>query len=220
MNIRKQKNAIIKNVLKKELGPARLFFMIKCSSLGKRLFKKSKWGKTGDAESDFLKPYAVAAALYIKLKKKTGREKALGIMRNIIVPVGCIQQNAMVAETDIPDNEPMKRLMAFNNLMDIKGASQFNERKYVKKEKNICHFKIKRCVYRDFFDSFGIPELTKLFCEVYKDFFIPAFPAFNVHRGSSWENTLAYGREECDFIFELKKQNRETAFNQREEQSC
>ncbi len=205
MNIKKQKNYIVKDVLKKELGLKWLFFLTKCSILSKGVFQKSKWGKTKNAESDFLKPYAVVVVLYIKLKAKYGQDKAFKIMTDIIVPIGCIQQNAMVADTNLADDEPMKRLMAFNNFMDKKGATQFNDRKYVKQDKKICHFKIKRCVYKDFFDFFGISELTKLFCEVDKKFFIPAFPKFIVHRGSSWENTLAYGKNECDFIFEIKE---------------
>lgn len=204
MNIKRQKSAIVKNTLKKALGWRWLLFLVKCSIRSKGIFKKSKWGKTKDAESDFIKPYAIVAMLDIELKEIFGQDNAFKIMRDIIVPVGCIQQNALLAETNISDNEPMSKLMAYNNLMDKKGATQFNEREYVKKEENICHFKIKRCVYKDFFDFFEILEIVELFCEVDKEFFIPAFPNFNVHRGSSWENTLAYGKKECDFIFELK----------------
>ncbi len=204
MNIKKQKSLIVKTILKKELGFKWLFFLIKCSIRSKGIFRKSKWGKIENSESNFLKSYAVVAMLYLELKEIFDQDKAFKIMRDIVVPVGCIQQNALLAETNTSDDESMKKLMAFNNLMDKKGATQFNQREYVKKEDNICYFKIKRCVYKDFFDSLKIPEITKLFCEVDKDFFIPAFPNFNVHRGSSWENTLAYGKNECDFIFELK----------------
>jgi len=205
MNIKKQKNEIIKNVLKKEFGWRWLFFLIKSSIYGNKLFKTTKWGKNKDeAESKFLKSYAIVAALYIKLKKKFEKEKAFYIMKNIIVPVGCIQQNALLAETNLPDDKPMIKLMAFNNLMDKKGAAKFNEREYVKKQENICHYKIKKCVYKDFFNSLGVLELTEFFCEVDKKFFIPAFPKFKVHRGSSWENTIAYGKPECDFIFEKR----------------
>jgi hypothetical protein len=205
MNVQTQKSSIVKQVLKKELGWTWLFFLMKCSILSKRMFQKSTWGKTHDAESDFLKSYAVVVTLYLQLKEKFGRDKAYGIVKKMVVPIGCIQQNAMVAETGISDDEPMKRLMAFNNLMDKKGATRFNDRRYVQQEENVCHFKIRRCVYKDFFDFFGVPELAELFCEVDKEFFIPAFPKFHVHRGGSWENTLAYGRKECDFIFELKE---------------
>lgn len=202
MPTEKQKNDIVKKTLKTELGWMWLPFLINCSILSKGLFKKSRWGNRSDAESEFLKPYAIVAALYIKLKNKLGNERAYSVMRNIVVPIGCNQQNTLLDETGLSDDIPMKRLMAFNDLMDKKGATQFNERVYVKTNESVCQFKIKRCIYKVFFDSLGVSELTKLFCEVDREFFIPAFPKFKVHRGSSWENTLAYGKPECNFIFE------------------
>ena len=144
MNIKKQKNSIVKKVLKKELGWKWLPFLVKCSILSKGLFKRTKWGKQKNNESEFLKPYAIVVMLYIKLKEKFGKDKAFLIMRTIIVPVGCIQQNALLDETNISDDEPMKRLMAFNNLMDKKGATQFNDREYIKKDNIVCHFEIER----------------------------------------------------------------------------
>ena len=46
--------------------------------------------------------------------------------------------------------------------------------------------------------------LGKLFCEVDREFFPEAFPDFRFHRGDSWDNTIAYGKDHCDFIFEKK----------------
>ena len=72
------------------------------------------------------------------------------IMRNIIVPIGCNQQTILINSINISEDEPMKWLMTFNNLMDKKGATQFNDREYIKRDNNVCHFKIKRCVFKDF----------------------------------------------------------------------
>jgi hypothetical protein len=94
--------------------------------------------------------------------------------------------------------------MAFNNLMDKKGAPQFNKREYVKQNNNICHFIITRCVFYDFFTEAGTPELTRLFCEVDREFFPGAFPDFRFYRDGSWENTIAYGKNQCEFVFERK----------------
>ncbi len=130
MNTKNKKWVIIKKVLKRELGRTWFFFLFKCLLPSKSLFKNSRWGKVKNAESDFIKPYSLAATLYIKLKEKFGKERAFKIMRNIIVPVGCNQQTALLNLIDISDDEPMKRLMAFNNLMEKKGATQFNDRQY------------------------------------------------------------------------------------------
>jgi hypothetical protein len=103
------------------------------------------------------------------------------------------------------DKEPMEQLMAFNDLMDRKGAPRFNKREYVKQDDDTCYFVIKRCVFKDFFTEAGTPDLAKIFCEVDREFFPKAFSDLKFHRGSSWENTIAYGREHCEFMFERKK---------------
>jgi len=64
MNVKKQKSSIIKQELKKELGWTWLFFLLKCSILSKGLFNKSKWGKMKNAESEFLKPYAIVVMFF------------------------------------------------------------------------------------------------------------------------------------------------------------
>lgn len=202
MNSNNKKSIIVKTVLKKELGWTWLLFLFISLLSSKPLFKSTRWGKEKGAESAFIKPYALVAKLYIRLKKKFGKDKAYEIMGEIIVPVGCNQQTALLDSINISDDEPMKKLMAFNNLMEQKGATRFNDRIYSKKTDNICHFKIRRCVYKDFFDAVSTPELARFFCDVDEEFFPTAFPKFKVHRGGSWENTLAYGKEECDFIFE------------------
>jgi hypothetical protein len=57
----------------------------------------------------------------------------------------------------------------------------------------------------DFFTEVGTPELTRLFCEVDREFFPRAFPDLRFYRGDSWENTIAYGKNQCEFIFETKQ---------------
>lgn len=51
----------------------------------------------------------------------------------------------------------------------------------------------------------GTPELARLLCESDNEFWPQRCPDFEFHRGDSWENTIAYGREQCDFIFEQKR---------------
>jgi len=132
-------------------------------------------------------------------------------MAKILVPLGCNKQWEHLQSLRFSDTQPMEKLMTFNNLMDRRGASRFNRRKYVKLNDDVCHFIITRCVFKDFFTEAETPELTKLFCEVDKKFFPKAFPEFKFHRGNSWENTIAYGKDYCEFIFKRKvENNRET----------
>lgn len=198
---------IIKAVLRKELGKTWFIFLIRSSFYGKSLFKKSQWGKSNSEESKFLKRFSIVVALYLKLTEEFGKDKAYQIMYDISVPVGLSNQMNLVQSAGISDEFPMKRLMAFIKLMESEGATKYNEKIYVTRSAEVCHLKMKRCVFNDFFDAFNVPELTKLFCEVDFNFFPKGFPKLNAHRNGSWENTLAYGKKECDFVWELKRES-------------
>ena len=126
-------------------------------------------------------------------------------MRKLLVTLGCEEQWSHLNSLDLKGKGPMEKLMAFNNLMDEKGAPQFNKREYLKRNNTICHFIIKRCIFKDFFTEVEMAELTKLFCEVDKEFFPKAFPEFEFSRNGSCENTIAYGKDHCEFVFERKE---------------
>ena len=195
---------IIKSVLSEEIGWSWPLFLVKSLIKGKAIFRKTRWAKTKSAESKFVKRFSLACAVYVGLGEKIGKEKAFEVVKSILVPIGVNEQWNHLNSLRLSKNTGMARLMAFHNLMDKKGAPQFNRREYVKQNSNICYFIITRCVFYDFFTEAGTPELTKLFCEVDREFFPAAFPDFKFDRGSSWENTIAYGKEHCDFIFTEK----------------
>jgi hypothetical protein len=47
--------------------------------------------------------------------------------------------------------------------------------------------------------------IKKLSCEVDRRFFPEAFPGLIFHRGNSWEKTIVYGKDHCEFVFEKKE---------------
>ena len=199
-----QEAKIIKSVLGKEIGWSWPLFLVKSLIKGNAIFRKTHWAKAKGGESEFVKRFSLASAVYVGLGGKIGKEKAFEVVKKILVPIGVNEQWNHLDSLHLSENTGMARLMAFHSLMDKKGAPQFNKREYVKQNGNICHFTITRCVFYDFFTDVGTPELTKLFCEVDSEFFPGAFPDFKFGRGNSWENTIAYGKDHCDFIFTKK----------------
>ena len=125
-------------------------------------------------------------------------------MENILVPIGCAEQWDHLSAIDVAGKSPMDQLRAFNERMDEQGGPRFNVREVLRQDDEICHFTITRCVFYDFFAESGTPELTELFCEVDRRFFPEAFPGLRFHRGGSWDNTIAYGDDHCEFVFEQK----------------
>lgn len=207
--MRIQEIATMESVLSRKVGWLWPIFLIKCLFRNKSMFSKSRWSKSEGAESEFVRRFSLASAVYLELQAKFGKEEAFETMKNILIPIGCNEQWKHFQSLEVFGKKPMEQLMEFNDLMDREGAPQFNERKYTRQDRNTCHFAITRCVFKDFFTEMGTPELAKLFCEVDREFFPKAFPDLVFHRGSSWKNTIAYGMDHCEFIFE--KKNRSTS---------
>ena len=168
------------------------------------VFSSTRWSNTTGPETEFVRRMSVAPPLYRELAGKLGRDEAFEVAKKLLVSIGCAEQWDHLNTMDAAGEAGMERLMAFNDLMDQKGAPRFNTREYVRQDDDICHFRITRCVFNDFFTEAGTPELAKLFCLVDREFFPEAFPDFEFHRGDSWENTIVYGRDHCEFVFEKR----------------
>jgi hypothetical protein len=199
-----KESQIIKSILSASIGWSWPVVLLKALARKNAVFSKTRWSNTRGSESEFVKRISVALPLYVELRERIGREEAFEVMEELLVSIGCNEQWGHLNSMDVAQGAGMERLMAFNKLMDQKGAPRFNRREYVKQDENICHFLITRCLFNDFFTEAGTPELTKLFCEVDRRFFPEAFPDFRFHRGDSWENTIAYGKDHCEFVFEKK----------------
>jgi hypothetical protein len=195
---------IITSILRTRIGWSFPILILKAMVRKKAVFRKTRWSSIPGSESEFVKRISLAPALYVELEKKVGREGAFEVMDDLLVSVGCNEQWGHLNALDVLEGTAMARLMAFNKCMDQAGTPRFNKRGYVEQNERICHFLITRCIFYDFFSEAGTPELTKAFCEVDRRFFPEAFPEFRFHRGDSWENTIAYGKDHCEFIFEKK----------------
>jgi hypothetical protein len=168
------------------------------------LLSKTRWAETSGPESEFAKRLSLAPALYGSLGRRIGRDQASQAMHEIIVSVGWSEQWDHLNSMHLTEATGMERLVAFNKLMDREGAPRYNKREYVRQDDSICHFRITRCIFSDFFTEAGTPELTRSFCEVDRRFFPEAFPDFRFDRGDSWENTIAHGKSHCEFVFEKR----------------
>jgi len=195
---------ILKSVLRQETGWRWPFLLASSLVKKNKVVAHTRWANNADDEALFIRRIAITASLFKQLIKKTGRDRAYRIMRKIVIPIGCNEQWEHIRSLNLPEKTGMERLMAFHALMDRVGAPKFNTRKYIEQDDTTCHFIITRCVFNDFFSEAGVSELTQLFCEVDSEFFPAAFTDLTFHRGGDPENTIAYGKDHCEFIFEKK----------------
>jgi hypothetical protein len=195
---------VIRSALKESLGLSWPLFLAKCGIYSNTVFKNTHWASTPGEESKFVKRMAIAPAIYLKLSERLGKEKAYEVMEQMFVAVSVEDLQSFLDTSGSYGKTAMERLLAFNEAYDTKGATRFMEKDVLRQDENTCHFIVKRCVVWDFMQEAGVPELTKPFCESDHVFFSKAFPEFEFSRGASRENTLAYGRSQCECLFEKK----------------
>ena len=196
--------SIVTRALAKELGPSWPTALIAAQMRTGRVFGETHWAKETGVEAEFARRLSISTALYRGLLKKLDGDRALGIMRRILVPLGTGEQLDNLDRWGVSQKTGPEKLLAFYDAMGTGGVGQFVHRTITEKGDSVLSFQVRNCLFKRFYDETGTPELTRLFCEVDVEFFAQAFPDFNFHRGSSLENTVAYGKDHCEFVFEKK----------------
>jgi hypothetical protein len=195
---------VILSVLRNELGLSSWLSLVKCQIEKGRIFGQTHWANENSIEYVFAKRLSISSAIYLELLKRLNKEKAFEIMRKILVPVGTKEQLDNLDKWGVSQKRGMEKLLAFYDAMGKGGVGRFVQRTIIEKNDRFLHYEVRNCFFDRFYQETGTPELTRLFCEVDGEFFSRAFPDFRFHRGDSFENTVAYGKEHCDFIFEKK----------------
>jgi hypothetical protein len=193
---------IMKSVLGRELGGLWPLLLAGCWISKIAIFHNTHWANLKTRESKFAKRLSISAAIYLNLMNKYGKQRAFEIVKGILVPIGLNEQLNNLNSLELSDKNGMERLLAFYDFMGKGGVGQFVKRKIVQKDRQTLHYEVRDCFFARFYGETGTPELTKLFCEVDREFFPRAFPDFRFHRGSSFENTVAHGKDHRVFIFE------------------
>ncbi len=193
---------IIRSVLGDTIGRMWFASLLTCWRKARSIFKNTKWNLEPGPEAQFVRRLALATAMYKELTDKFGSETAFEIVQRIVVQIGFEEQSVNASQMHGTWDTEFSRLEAFHDLMDEKGGPRFNTRTFLQRDERLCHFRVTRCVFHDFFSSVEASELTRLFCEVDRVFFTTEFPSVKFHRNGSWENTIAFGRDFCEFIFE------------------
>lgn len=197
---------LIVSTLRSETGGKWILILVAALFKRNQVFRRTRWATdaVSKQEAAYAGRFAMASAVYTELSENIGKQRAFDTMRRILVPIGCNAVRKLFKSANVSHRSGMDRLMAFNDFILKNDEAKFNAREYVTVDGFTCHYVIRRCVVYDFFLEAGTPELAKLICDVDREFFPEAFPDFTFGRGDSWENTIAYGKQHCDFILKKK----------------
>ncbi len=191
---------IIVSVLSRALGWSMPSVLLKSLRRKSDVLRATSWAGMQTEEAKFARRVALSSALYLTLLERIPQEQAFELMRRMLVPIGVQEQLASIQ--NLKGSTDWARLQAFYDFMGVGGVGQFVERTLVENNERKMHYEVRNCFFHRFYSQADTPELTQLFCEVDDAFFAVAFPGYRFHRGDSMQNTVAHGREHCDFIFE------------------
>jgi len=154
---------------------------------------------------EFVRTAALQTWLYIRLKKKTGKEKAYEIVRALIIPIGLSVQQSNFRTVEAP--RTFENLLRYQQRTNREGPTRWNELEVIEQSGERYEFRVKNCLFHDFFTRMGVPELTALMCAVDNAIFNTYLPEEITFHRHGVGNRIADGALECRFVCEYHRKN-------------
>ena len=156
-----------------------------------------------DLPEDFVKTVALQAWLYIRLKDRVGREKAYEIMRAVILPIAlAVQQGNFRC---VEAGRTFENLINYQQRTNREGPTRWNRMEIDEQSEKRYAFRVKNCLFYDFFSGIGAPELTKFMCATDNAVFGTYLPEEITFHRNGLSHTIADGAPECRFVIEYKR---------------
>ena len=153
-----------------------------------------------DLPKEFRKITALQTWMYIRLKSKVGQEKAYEIVRAFVLPIGLAVQQGNFRNVESP--RTFENLIAYQQRTNREGPTRWNEMEVVEQGDQKYEFRVKNCMFHEFYTQLGIPELTKLMCEVDNVIFNTYLPEEVTFHRNGIGNRIVDGATECHFVIE------------------
>jgi hypothetical protein len=160
-------------------------------------FKKSL---PKELEKDFVHVTALQTWMYLRLKERIGQEKAYEIVRAVVIPTGLAVQQGTMRTVEVP--RTFENFIVFHEQMSQEGLTRWSKKEVLEQSENRYEWQILNCGFYDFFSKIGVPELTKLMCEVDNAIYNTYLPDELTFHRNGVGNRIADGAKTCHFILE------------------
>lgn len=194
-NLRKVTSPVLVHLIGKELRLPRLFLWRCRLTLGR--FKRSI-----DARfpADLVDLAALPIWIYLNLEQRIGQLKAFEIMRVAILTGGVAKWNLQFETVERP--RTFANLFAQELRVNQSGLTRWNTLEVVWNGDRRFELKVTRCLYHELTQAVGVPELTKIICQIDNAAFNSYLPdEVRFHRGGP-RHRIADGAKECRFVLE------------------
>lgn len=195
-NLKRVTTPIITHLLADNLPWPRLFLLKCLLTVGK---VRKKCGTEFPAE--LLDLAVVPLWVYVNLKARLGRAKALEIMRIALLTAGVAKQNMLF--------NPVERGRSFETFVEMEleinqtGTTKWNTLNIVRRELDLFEIEITRCRYHELTCEMGVPEMTPLICQVDNAVFNSYMPEEMIFHRQGLGNRICDGAKKCRFIWQM-----------------
>lgn len=145
---------------------------------------------------------AMISSMYILLKEKVDKERALSTVKAIMIPVAISVQlgNFRYAETE----RSFESLKKYHEMAISEGPTRTNIKETVESSHQKYHFRVRSCLHKGLFKQLGVPELTEIMCNVDNALYNIYCPDEVLFHRNGPGNTIFEGNEYCEFICEKR----------------
>jgi len=153
-----------------------------------------------DVPKDFARTVAFEAWMYMRLKNKIGEDKALALMRAVIIPSALAWYGAGFRLVEAPRS--YDNIIKYHELVHAKMIEE--DANLIIDERNDDRYTYRNtfCPWHDLLNKLGIPELTEPYCAIDNGLYNVYLPGeIMFHRGGLGK-TIASGAPFCQYIYE------------------
>jgi hypothetical protein len=101
--------------------------------------------------------------------------------------------------------DPFERWLKYRSILITHGFGPYNDVEDVYISKTRMHYIVKRCIFYEFFQEAGTPELTTMICDYDYFYHSALFKEFYFDRNGNNENSLGYGSDVCHYVWKDKR---------------
>jgi len=149
---------------------------------------------------EFVRAAALQAWIYIRLKKRLGQQKAYEVVRAMVLPIGLALQQGNFRCVEA--GRRFENLVTYQQRTNREGVTRWNTMKVLEQTTDRYEIQVSRCLYFEFFNTLGIPEMTRMMCAVDNAIFNSYQPEELIFHRQSLGNRIVDGAETCRFIIE------------------
>jgi len=153
-----------------------------------------------DLPREFVQLTALQMWMHQRLKARIGREKAYEVVRACSLPIGLAVQQGSFRAVEAP--RTFENLVTYQQRTHREGPTRWNTMEILEQSEHRYEFRVSTCLFHDVYTRLGMPELTRLMCEVDNAIFGSYLPEQVTFHRNGLGNRLVDGAPACHFVLE------------------